>query len=1837
MPREDGSSVTDAEAISITKVNKWLGDDLREPLSQSKLIHKDSDPSQEHPFEPKLKYNGHDCDLTRLWPGNLCKSNERSTEIQHAPVMYKHSTYQFPPPAPYVPPQQQFPPRTPYVPPQQQFPPQAPYVPPQQQLPPRASYVPPQHQFPPQALFTPLPTVPFLPPNVSEPQTRSLSKNQIAARHLMSKDLPSFDGDPEQWPLFISNFERSTELCGFTDEENVMRLNKALTGKAKTAVRWLLLQPNCFHQVMSRLKTLYGRPELIIQTLLQKVNTTPPPKDGKLETILNFALEVQNLYATIQATGLYAHLNNPSLLTQLEGKLPPTILLNWGIYKMMLPDCTLSHFSAWIYQLAEAANGVLVPHTQTPSAESKGTSRFRKIKPKSGFLNSHSQVDANNNESKHKCYVCQGSCSSVAVCKQFQQLSRTSKWGTVREYQLCRRCLKKHNIRNCPLTSVCGKDNCTFKHHPLLHNDQNNVEKSIKKEIQEVKGNVSVHMKSHCNAHRNNCESTLFRIVPVILYGNGSQIKTFAFLDDGSSLTLMDEELATQLNMKGKPQPLCLKWTGNTNRYENQSQLLTLRISSTVHDAKIYALSDVHTVKNLSLPYQSLNFEDLQNKYEHLKGLPIESYDNQSPRLLIGLKHTKLGLPLKCREGRTEEPVATKTRLGWLVHGSCSQQLHDVELRYQHHNFHICECNDTGLQRLVKDYICMDNFGISNADKVLMPTEDKRALDQLDTNTIRKNGRYETSLLWKFDDFAIPNSLPMAKRRLACLHKRMKREPQLAKSLDEKIKQFIKKGYARKLTKEEVTERGDRCWYLPIFPVFNPNKPGKLRIVWDAAATVQGVSLNSMLLRGPGQLASLIAVLFKFREDLVAIFADIMEMYHQIQIRKEDQHFQRFLWSTSEEVEPEVLAMQVMIMGATSASASAQYVIRKNADEFSAKFPRAVQSIKNNQYVDDLMDSTSSEEKAIQLAKEICYVHLQGGFFIRNWISNSPEVVKAMKSEPTDQVDLALDVEMGTEKVLGMWWCTASDCFTYKINASAVQSDILSGHKRPTKREVLRILMTIFDPLGLVAHFLMYIKVLLQDVWRSNIGWDEDIKDAELEKWLKWIRYLPEIVKLKIPRCYIVNNPDPSSEIQLHVFVDASENGFAAVAYLRIANDDNINCVLIGAKTRVAPLKSLSIPRLELQAAVLGVRFAKVITKSHTIRISQCTFWSDSKNVLSWIQSDHRRYKPFVAYRVSEILDFSEISDWKWISTKLNVADEGTKWQKVPEFKASNRWLTGPEFLKTNPNLWPNEIPPENATVEELKTCFVNLHTLNKEENFRISDTSSWRRLIRTAAYFFRFIHNTSIKRHQRKSGILHQQRKGYLRQEELRSAEAELFREAQTSEYWDEMVDLSSKKSVEKSSILYNLCPYLDADKVIRANSRIPSSADVSEDVKKPIILPRNHPITALIITDLHVRFNHRNHETVINELRQKFHIAHMRSALRLVRKNCQDCKNTRAKPQPPMMAQLPPARIAPFCRPFSFVGVDYFGPMNVSILRRTEKRWGVLLTCLTTRAIHLEIAHSLSADSCILALRNFMARRGVPIEIFSDNGTNFHGAERELREALKEVNTEKLMETFTTTDTKWTFIPPGSPHMGGSWERLVRSVKTSLYDIVPTRNPSDELLRSMLIEVENIVNSRPLTYIPIDDESEEALTPNHFLLGSSNGSKPPAVFDSDTKLLKRNWLISQQYAERFWQRWVREYLPTITRRTKWFTSVKPIEKGDIVLIVDPMSPRNCWPKGRVIQTTISKDGQVRSAFVQTQSGVYEKPAVKLAVLDIRAEKDVSPRSELPRGSVNNPVANAV
>lgn len=268
--------------------------------------------------------------------------------------------------------------------------------------------------------------------------------------------------------------------------------------------------------------------------------------------------------------------------------------------------------------------------------------------------------------------------------------------------------------------------------------------------------------------------------------------------------------------------------------------------------------------------------------------------------------------------------------------------------------------------------------------------------------------------------------------------------------------------------------------------------------------------------------------------------------------------------------------------------------------------------------------------------------------------------------------------------------------------------------------------------------------------------------------------------------------------------------------------------------------------------------------------------------------------------------------------------------------------------------------------------------------------------------------------------------------------------------------------------------------------------------------------------------------------------------------------------------------------------------------------------MTCLTTRAIHIELVDDLTTESCIMALRNFMVDHGQVAELFSDNGTNFHGSENELKEEFGKMDPDKLNGAISSSTLKWHFNPPTASHMGGSWERLIRSVKNSLYHVLGNRVTSEQVLRNVLKECVGIVNSRPLTFVSVDSNEAEALTPNHFILGDSGRLAVPCEIAENEKFLTRNWKTGQMLINQFWVRWIQEYLPTITRRTKWFTDTKPIEVGDVVYIVDEKLKRNSWPKGLVTKVFPGSNNVVRSAMVRCHNKEYHRPVAKLAVLDV-------------------------
>ncbi|XP_062714411.1 uncharacterized protein LOC134291109 [Aedes albopictus] len=763
--------------------------------------------------------------------------------------------------------------------------------------------------------------------------------------------------------------------------------------------------------------------------------------------------------------------------------------------------------------------------------------------------------------------------------------------------------------------------------------------------------------------------------------------------------------------------------------------------------------------------------------------------------------------------------------------------------------------------------------------------------------------------------------------------------------------------------------------------------------------------------------------------------------------------------------------------------------------------------------------------------------------------------------------------------------------------------------------------MSLFDPLGLVASFVIEGKVIIQEVWRAKVGWDERIPAEIIPRWQQWLEVLRSLDKVKIPRCYFPGYSKEAYEsLELHVFVDASESAYATVAYFRVVDNGEVRCCLVGAKTKVAPLKQLSIPRLELQAATIGTRLMKTVTDNHTIAIKRRVLWSDSRTVLSWLRSDQRRYRQFVAFRVTEILEETSVADWRWVPSKQNVADEATKWGKSPNYFESCRWFKGPAFLYEDESQWPVEDSGmEDSTTEELRSVHVNVQ-ISIEPLMQFQRFSKWERLLRATAYLRRFYKNCQRK----KAGCaIHVDA---LSSEELNAAEHTIWRLVQAEAFPDEIRSLCKDQSVpegqqttvEKSSHIYKLSPFIGEGDLLRKNGRIAASPYIPYGTKFPIIIPRNHHVTDLLVNWYHRKYGHANGETVVNELRQQYHVPDMRVVVRKATKRCSWCSVYRVLPQVPKMGPLPVARITPYVRAFTFVGLDYFGPLTVRVGLAKAKRWVALFTCLTTRAIHLEVAASLTTDSCKQAIRRFIARRGAPQEIYSDQGTNFQGVRSEMDKEMRSIN-ESLASTITNQRTQWKFNPPYAPHMGGVWERLVRSVKKGLSCLLTDRNPDDEALTTVLAEVESLVNSRPLTYLPLESEEHEALTPNHFLLLNSSGVVQPAVRPmDDAAALRSSWNAIQVMLDNFWKRWLKEYLPVISPQSKWFGETRNVEVGDLVMIASDKE-RNSWTRGRILRIYPGKDRRVRRVDVQTTMGVQQRPVSKLAILNVAVDPGIA------------------
>lgn len=1607
-------------------------------------------------------------------------------------------------------------------------------------------------------------------------------KQMIAADKLMSriatpKELPFFKGDPMEWVNFRNFYDESNKICQFSNAENVCRLRKCLTGEARECVSALLMGDVSAENIMKTLELRFGRPEIIITKIVSQLKKLPSLSLSYHNDIVSFSIKIKNCVVATKAIKQDDYLRSPELTTVILSKLPCSLISRWADYAYEKREKSsnmtrLEQLSEFLEVEAQKISNVGVSLLQTSIKKFDGPVTHSNLQRPHAVLAQTKETS--------KCRFCHKRSDHIVVdCPKFKRALRKERWSFVRSNRLCPKCLVSDHDKNTCEAPLCSTDDCGLPHHQILHwPTAKAIEKPVNANITESTddcvANISAVSNSPTPAH------VLLKYVRVRIHGPNGDVVTDALLDDGSTITMIDEKVASQVGLTGHTESLQVRGAWDNSVLICKAELLEFEISNENTDRyRIVA----RTVKGINLPSQYTEPE----RYEHLSGIKDNlCSDSMKPSMIIGQDNYHLLAPLEIIEG---DPNATRTVLGWSVHGKIINRrrphgLTDAcTLFLSHHDSEDGRSLDE-LNDLIRRSYALDALGVSV--KPRQCSEDVKALEILDKTSKQVGDHWEVGLPWKDETVKMKDSYPTAFSRLQGVEKKMRMNTDFQARYRERVQHLFENNYAHPCSEPDVTS--DRLWYLPHFGVDNPNKK-KLRLVFDAAAKSQGYSLNDYLLQGPDLLISLFGVLLRFREHQVAITGDIKDMFLRVQIRKEDQDALRFLWKDdiNSTKPPTKFAMNSLIFGACCSPFVAQYVKNKNAMLYEKEMPRAVRSIVQNHYVDDLMDSIETESAAVQLVNDVRDIHKMGGFEIRNWTSNSKKVLESLPESDLGPSAVKFNIE-GTsesERTLGLYWFPVDDVLSFDVSMKRISEEILKCLQRPTKREMLRVVMSVFDVQGFLAPLTIKSRILLQDTWRSGILWDEQVKDKEFTKWRKWLECFDKVKSLRIPRWYLNKQSLATQNVilthELHMFCDASPQAYAAVAYWRIVHEESATIAFIASKSRVAPLRPVSVPRLELQGAVLACRLAATIEQEHTIKPDRRYFWTDSSTVLLWIKSDARNYKPFVANRLGEIDELTKPDEWRYVPTSANVADYATK-ENVDELTYAHPWFHGPEFLSLETAQWPeNKFTKAHDDDVELKKA--TLTVITPLEHLSIPDAkrfSSWMRLLRATA--------TLLAAVEKWKG-----RDVTVDAIQMDKAEILILRQAQKESFPEELSCLNDQKPLPKKSKILSLTPYMDHDGILRVQGRIDAAENVSLEYKRPAILDGRNYVSKLIIMHYHVRAAHANNETVINELRQRFWIIHLRPSVRNIASKCLICRIRKATPVAPRQGNLPAGRVAHHCRPFSHCGLDLFGPIEVIVGRRREKRYGVIFTCMTVRAIHLEVVHSLSTDSLLMALRRMAARRGWPSDLYSDNGTNLRGADAEL---------QKLQNEAANKRVRWHFNPPLSPHMGGAWERLIRSVKSTLKVILKERTPRDETLLTLLCEVEAIVNSRPLTHVSVSSTDDVALTPFHFLLGTSSNLPIDATENTDL-CSRKQWRVAQRLADMFWSRWLKEVLPSLLPRTMRSTSDEDqLKVGDVVLVIDPTSERSYWPRGAIEAVYPGADGRVRVVDVRTSRGTLRR-----------------------------------
>lgn len=916
------------------------------------------------------------------------------------------------------------------------------------------------------------------------------------------------------------------------------------------------------------------------------------------------------------------------------------------------------------------------------------------------------------------------------------------------------------------------------------------------------------------------------------------------------------------------------------------------------------------------------------------------------------------------------KPWLQNTRLGWIIAGPISNNVGD---KVNKSSCHLVA--NMKVQEQLEKFWMIEEI----AEERKFSEEEEERCEIIFKETTRRNeeGRFIVTLPLKREESMLGGSFGIAIKRFKNVERRFARDERFKRSYCEFMEEYEALGHMTKVKEIRWPEgkKVNTLWDLNgicLLPhhgvVREASLTTKLRVVFDASATTDsGMSLNNILMVGPKLQDDLFDILLRFRKHQFVMVADIAKMYRQILIREDQRHLQSILWRSSVGKPLDIYNLNTVTYGTASASFLAVRCLQELGHINQTKYPKASRAIIKDFYMDNLLTGEDTVEKAIVLKEQISQILNSGCFVLRKWLSNDGKVILG-EGEQSDMQNIEHYIADDEEKhkTLGLFWEPSWDTFHFSVNN-------MVNNKQISKRTNLSTISQLFNPLGLAGPVITKAKLLLQGLWKLKLEWDSMVPEEFRATWENFRDSLEQIEHVLIPRKVICSE---TSEVQVHGFCDASQIAYGACIYIRSTNRGGKHQVsLLCSKSRVAPLKVLSLPRLELCGALLLARLVSVSLKALDFTPNKVFYWCDSTIVLSWLAAEPVEWKTFVGNRTAEIQRLTKRYQWNHIKSCDNPADVISRGLDPNRLKDCRIWWEGPNWLNLDSKDWPigevliseTEKIPERKAIHQTLLGLQTLELWNKYSNFS--------KLQRVVGYCLRFANNCCMKGNRSKKlaevkDILP------LNIEELQRASKILVKLCQWQAFWEEIIALQGKRNIAKNSKLLSLNPFLDLEGILQVGGRLQNS-NLHFNQLHPIILPNHHKFTKMLITHEHRKNLHAGPQALLAIIRLNYWPLSGLNTIKQVLRNCIVCFRVRPRGFECIMGNLPKSRVTP-SRPFSNCGIDYGGPFEIKLSKIRDHKVIKVYMCAfvcrgqkwTTRAkpIFTKFRHSncISATFC-------------------------------------------------------------------------------------------------------------------------------------------------------------------------------------------------------------------------------------------------------------------------------